>query len=243
MRFPAFTLIALAGVVLAPSARALAPSALTQVANSCGKATDDATIAACSRLIDRDPKNVRALVIRGKAYKSKGDLDRAITDLNRAIARNPELAEPYRIRGSAYAEKRDFNSAITDYDNFLRINPNDKGVFMDRAVVQDAKGDDIRTSSDYARVLMARLLLSKHYPREALQRREEGEVHVVFEVDRTGKVISSHVDRSSGFATLDAEALGMIRRAQPFPPLPEGSENPLKLGLPVRFNLNPVLHD
>jgi len=58
----------------------------------------------------------------------------------------------------------------------------------------------------------------KRYPASA--HGASGIVTVRFELDRVGKVITSAVTKSSGNAALDQEALGLLRRASPFPPFP-----------------------
>jgi hypothetical protein len=59
--------------------------AAAEEVDPCGKSTGDVAIAACSRLININPRNVFALVSRGIAYKDKGDLDHAISDYSDAI--------------------------------------------------------------------------------------------------------------------------------------------------------------
>ena len=51
-------------------------------------------------------------------------------------------------------------------------------------------------------------------------------------------MIESTVVRSSGVADLDEEALALLQRAQPFPPLPaqDGGER-VSLTVPIRFVL------
>jgi periplasmic protein TonB len=79
----------------------------------------------------------------------------------------------------------------------------------------------------------------KRYPAAAHARREQGTVQVAFTLDQHGHVIESHIERSSGAADLDAEALALVNRAQPFPPGPaRGSADELAhLTVPVRFSL------
>jgi protein TonB len=61
---------------------------------------------------------------------------------------------------------------------------------------------------------------NKAYPPAARSRGETGVVQLAFSIDRQGRVLASHVARSSGHAALDQEALATVRRAQPFPPPP-----------------------
>jgi protein TonB len=52
-------------------------------------------------------------------------------------------------------------------------------------------------------------------------------------------LIDSRVERSSGVSELDEEALALLHRVQPFPPLPpELPGERVNLTVPIRFNLN-----
>jgi protein TonB len=92
--------------------------------------------------------------------------------------------------------------------------------------------------ADFQRSLLSHLERAKRYPRDAQLRREEGTVYLRFRMDRSGRVLSAGVDRSSGFPDLDAEVLDMINRAQPLPAIPATiPQNQLELSVPVRFSL------
>jgi protein TonB len=82
--------------------------------------------------------------------------------------------------------------------------------------------------------LVAHLARFQRYPADA--RDVEGVVSVAFSIDRQGKVVSSRIVMSSGSPLLDAEALDLIKRADPFPPPPaEISDNQLSFLVPIRF--------
>jgi protein TonB len=86
--------------------------------------------------------------------------------------------------------------------------------------------------------IVALLERNKRYPPAAQARREYGVAQVVFTLDRSGHVIDSRVLHSSGAPALDAEALALLQRAQPFPPPPAELAGPqVNLTVPIRFNL------
>ena len=90
--------------------------------------------------------------------------------------------------------------------------------------------------TDYLSRLEAHLNAYKNYPYDARIHHEEGTVQLRFMLDRTGHVLSYDVVGSSGFASLDAEARQMIRRADPFPPMPADYRgDTLDLTVPVNF--------
>ncbi|HTQ99875.1 MAG TPA: TonB family protein [Candidatus Acidoferrum sp.] len=86
--------------------------------------------------------------------------------------------------------------------------------------------------------LLGRLQRFKRYPADARWHRQQGLPYVHFTVDRNGKVLSVALASSSGVATLDAEAVELIHRAEPLPPPPEEVPgDPVELVVPVEFSL------
>jgi len=92
--------------------------------------------------------------------------------------------------------------------------------------------------AEYALAVQTRLIDHRSYPRRAQLRRQQGVARLFFALDRDGRVIESRIDQSSGYSLLDAEALAMVERAQPFPPLPDGlARSRLELVVPIQFDL------
>jgi periplasmic protein TonB len=76
---------------------------------------------------------------------------------------------------------------------------------------------------------------NKRYPSDARARGEQGVTRLAFSIDGQGRLLSSRIVASSGSATLDAETLALVQRAQPYPPPPElaGSQ----MTVPVSFSI------
>lgn len=92
---------------------------------------------------------------------------------------------------------------------------------------------------DYASRLRVWLEAHKIYPKRARLRREEGVVLVHFIVDRQGRLLGGDIARSSGYASLDAEALAMLDRSNPFPAAPHHVRGErIEISAPVAFALN-----
>ncbi|UPK28546.1 energy transducer TonB [Bradyrhizobium sp. 195] len=70
----------------------------------------------------------------------------------------------------------------------------------------------------YYQRVRAHLMRFHQYPTSA--NGERGVVKVSFTLGRGGQVLSSRLGGSSGVAVLDAQAMAMVRQAQPFPPVP-----------------------
>ncbi|WP_223303888.1 energy transducer TonB [Dokdonella koreensis] len=78
----------------------------------------------------------------------------------------------------------------------------------------------------------------RRYPMRALRQRHEGVTYLRFSVDRRGAVTAVRLERGSGSAALDAEALEVVRRAQPLPAPPREIEgDPVEVVVPVEFRL------
>lgn len=78
----------------------------------------------------------------------------------------------------------------------------------------------------------------KRYPRIAQQQRQQGVPWIRFVMDRDGKVLSVLLERSSGFRTLDDEAVSLPKRAAPLPKPPDDVKgDTIELVVPVEFFL------
>ncbi|MDK2748885.1 MAG: TonB family protein [Brevundimonas sp.] len=92
---------------------------------------------------------------------------------------------------------------------------------------------------DWRGLVLARLDLVKRYPAAAEIRRQQGVPYIRIIMDRQGRVLDTQLERSSGVAALDREAMSLPRRAQPLPPPPaEVSGERIDLVVPVEFYLN-----
>jgi protein TonB len=87
--------------------------------------------------------------------------------------------------------------------------------------------------------LLGQLNRFKQYPRTARQAHVQGVVMLHFTMDAEGKVTSYEIAKSSGRPVLDAEALALIQRAQPLPPIPAGyPTRTLDAIVPIEFYLD-----
>ena len=86
--------------------------------------------------------------------------------------------------------------------------------------------------------MLGRLNQFKRYPREAQDRRQQGIPYIRFVMDRDGRVVSTMLERGSGYPALDREAVALPKRAQPLPKPPaEVTGSSLELVVPVEFFL------
>ncbi|MFK4872523.1 energy transducer TonB [Novosphingobium sp. ZW T3_23] len=104
-----------------------------------------------------------------------------------------------------------------------------------QTVARKSPGSEQGPDTWHARVL-GRLNAVKTYPGSARARRQQGTVMVRFSVDRKGQVLSVTLHKTSGFASLDREALALPKRTSPLPPPPaEVRGNSIELVVPVEF--------
>lgn len=86
--------------------------------------------------------------------------------------------------------------------------------------------------------ILALVERNKRYPEAARARREQGVTQIRFTLDRSGMVADARVLQSSGSEALDAEAIALLKRAQPFPAPPDTfASNVVAVRLPIRFTV------
>jgi protein TonB len=103
------------------------------------------------------------------------------------------------------------------------------------AALETAQADPAM-GSDYQRRLLAHIEPFKRYPDDASRTGVRGVVQLVFEIDRTGRVLGVWVSKSSGSSVLDMAAIDTVRRAAPLPPIPTGLPDAMAIQLPVEFS-------
>jgi TonB family protein len=87
--------------------------------------------------------------------------------------------------------------------------------------IEVASLEPARGHSYWLGLIRARIEKLKRYPVLARRRGIEGKVVVAFTITKQGEVKEAVITRSSGFALLDKAALNSVRKAAPFPYLPD----------------------
>jgi protein TonB len=91
--------------------------------------------------------------------------------------------------------------------------------------------------ASYNQLVAAHLQRFKQYPSASRAAGEQGTSRLSFTLSRSGQVLSSRLAGSSGHPALDNETVAMVRRAQPFPPIPsELKQASISFSVPVRFS-------
>jgi protein TonB len=97
----------------------------------------------------------------------------------------------------------------------------------------------VALSPSYIRDLLRHLERYKHYPVASRRQHEQGVVYLRFKMNESGNVLAASIERSSGYAALDEEVEGMIKRADPLPqpPATMAAAAQLEMVVPVQFYL------
>lgn len=96
----------------------------------------------------------------------------------------------------------------------------------------------MKARMSWIQLLFAHIDQFKQYPRKAKRLGIQGTPKVEFTMNRQGQVLALKLLQSSGNQELDAEALAMIKRAQPLPEPPKNvSGEPIVLSVPLLFRL------
>lgn len=83
----------------------------------------------------------------------------------------------------------------------------------------------------YAKAVKERLQQHWAYPAAARESYVQGNLLIIFRLERNGHLVNSRIARSSGYQILDGSSLKAIELASPFPPFPDT--------IPVQFlNIN-----
>jgi len=99
-------------------------------------------------------------------------------------------------------------------------------------------GHGTGSPDDYLDRVRRHLERYKHYPDDALKKKQEGTVMVAFTLAHDGTVTGAWITRGSGNPLLDQAALAMLHDGSPVPPVPErywGRNGPITM--PVNFTI------
>lgn len=93
-------------------------------------------------------------------------------------------------------------------------------------------------TAKYEQLLVAWLERQKKYPRRAKRMRIEGSGQLRITIDRNGQTQTVSLAQATGNRLLDKAALDMVKRANPFPPMPKGDpRQTMEFIIPVVYAL------
>ncbi len=93
-------------------------------------------------------------------------------------------------------------------------------------------------SGSYSRELINNIRAVQSYPKKALIKGIQGEVTVLVKIDKNGELLENKIIQRSGSRLLDRAVLKMVRKAEPFPQIPnELKMNEFEFEVPLSFTL------
>lgn len=91
---------------------------------------------------------------------------------------------------------------------------------------------------DYTPLVVKQIYKSIAYPNRAAEKNQQGTVRIGLVVDRAGELISVVATQKTDHRLLNQAALKAVKKAAPFPALPEGIKaDSFELNLPITFRL------
>ncbi|MBN1143082.1 MAG: tetratricopeptide repeat protein [Bacteroidales bacterium] len=103
----------------------------------------------CNAVLDLEPNNKDALLIRSRVYAKLTEYPKAIDDLSKILFNNPDDKEMYLIRGTYYQEFTQHQNAINDFSRALMIDKKLSEAVYKRAYSYEQVGDFKSAIKDY----------------------------------------------------------------------------------------------
>ncbi len=114
---------------------------------------DSRAIAAFSKAVAAQPRDVELRIDRAFAYAGLGRYPEAIGDLSRALEMAPGRADAYLYRAGAYRRVNDLALAARDVNRSLALGPGNPDAYLERGIIRLLSGDDQGAGSDWRRVI------------------------------------------------------------------------------------------
>ena len=148
----------LLAVTIFSAARAAADSTQSRVLCKLSSGgPPDLMIQACNELIESgrvvSSSLAGAYISRGRAFRAKGEYDRAIADFSQALNNDPGNVLALHMRGLGLFDKGDNDRAIADYTEAIWRAPRDATLYDDRARAYERKTQYERAIADYSEVI------------------------------------------------------------------------------------------
>ena len=156
-----------------------------------------------------------------------------------ALPRQPEPEQAAQTKPSANSETA--SSLPASPEASLQAPPNSRSSAAIRVTGKQRHsnlGGRVGNPKDYFSLLIAWLNQHKDYPPAVKKKKQQGTVVLAFSIDRSGTVLTSRVQKSSGYPLLDQAAFDMLARANPLPAMPDSMPRQrLRLAVPIEYSL------
>jgi lipoprotein NlpI len=96
---------------------------LAEAKSAFERGQPEAALKLAGQAVERDPKNARAVFVRGLLYEALAKHEPAVADFDAAIALNPDYADAYDHRGSEQFKLAKIDESIADFDKAIELDP------------------------------------------------------------------------------------------------------------------------
>lgn len=175
----------------------------------------DEIIASCSSVIDSGVPGsaavISAHVMRAKAYREKGDLEKTISDYTVVIRLQPENELAYRCRGEAHLQNREPDLAMPDLDMAIQLEPGRQYAYYVRGFAHIMKTDPDRAIEDFNQAIrIDPYYVGAYFGRATGYKNKRDYIHAIQDYDRVVELDrgSARTLRARGIANFQAGSLG-----------------------------------
>ena len=211
-------LLAGAAIILATIFSVLPASAEAVPGGKCENVAGislDELIASCNSVIDSGAPGsaavVSAHIMRAKAYREKGDLEKTIFDYTVVIKLQPANEYAYRCRGEAHFSNGQFDLAIADLNTAIQLEPGRQYAYYVRGFVYIAKTDLGLAIEDFSQAIrIDPKYTGAYFGRATAYKNSRDYGHAIEDYDRVIELDrgSARALRARGIANLQAGSLG-----------------------------------
>lgn len=106
-----------------------------------------------NQMLQLQPRNFEAYVLRGIIKEALEDYEGAILDQTHAISLNPRLSNAYVNRGTVYLKLEEYEKANQDFTQAIRVNPYAAEAYMNRGNAKFDLEDYIGALEDFDRTI------------------------------------------------------------------------------------------
>ena len=104
--------------------------------------------------------------------------------------------------------------------------------------IADFNVSEALAQRDYTPLVVAQIYKAIRYPNRAADKNQQGTVRIGVTIDRSGELISAVTTQESRYRLLNQAALKAVKKAAPFPQLPEQMKaDSFEVNLPITFRL------
>jgi tetratricopeptide (TPR) repeat protein len=130
--------------------------------------------------VENSPRNERAYLSRGNAYRAKGQYQTAIRDFDACIALNPRYVKAYISRGGAYSDAGQHDEALRDFDKAIALKPDLANAYNGRGSVYGYRGQHDAAIKEFDRAIALDPALAEAYFNRGNAYSAKGEVEAAF---------------------------------------------------------------